>query len=110
MLHEFIIEITIFDNCVESMYETPRSHNLHVKQTAPGGYLGLMITGTDTGKKGTIHQLTTMLSTSENVLFPGHNHLLTPNAYNPSLTGARVIIKESSHQHRWLAGGYDLEI
>ena len=28
-------------------------------------------------KKATIHQLTIMLSTSKNVLFPGHNHLLT---------------------------------
>ena len=27
-------------------------------------------------KKAIIHQLTTMLSTSNNVLFPGHNHLL----------------------------------
>ena len=27
-----------------------------------------------------IHQLTTMLSTSKNVLFPGHNHLLTTGA------------------------------
>ena len=30
------------------------------------------------GKKATIHQLTTMLSTSKNVPFPGHNYLLTP--------------------------------
>ena len=30
--------------------------------------------------KPTIHQLTTMLSTSKNVLFPGHNHLLTTGA------------------------------
>ena len=28
-------------------------------------------------RKATIHQVTTMLSTSENVPFPGHNHLLT---------------------------------
>ena len=28
-------------------------------------------------KKVIIHQVTTMLATSENVLFPGHNHLLT---------------------------------
>ena len=26
------------------------------------------------------------------------------------LAGARAIIKVSGHQHRWLAGGYDLEI
>ena len=28
-------------------------------------------------KKATIDQLTTMLATSKNVLFPGYNHLLT---------------------------------
>ena len=33
----------------------------------------------------TIHQLTTMLSTSKNVLFPGHNYLLTSSADIPSL-------------------------
>ena len=43
------------------------------------------------GKKATIHQLTTMLTTSKNVLF-------------------QAIIKLSSHQYRWLAGSYDLEI
>ena len=31
-------------------------------------------------KKNTIHQVTTMLSTSKNVLFPGPNHLLTTGA------------------------------
>ena len=29
---------------------------------------------------------------------------------DPSLAGARVIIKVLGHQHWWLAGGYDLEI
>ena len=29
------------------------------------------------GKKATIHQVTTMLATSKNVLFPGSKHLLT---------------------------------
>ena len=51
-----------------------------------------------------------MLSTSNNVLFPGHNHLPTTSADDPSLTGAQVIIKVSGHQHQWLAGGYDLDI
>ena len=55
-------------------------------------------------KQATIHQLTTMLSTPKNVLFPGHNHLLTTGA------GAWAIIKVKGHQHRWLAGGYDLEM
>ena len=36
-------------------------------------------------KKATIHQLTTMLATSKNVLFPGHNHLLTTGADDPTL-------------------------
>ena len=36
-------------------------------------------------KKATIHQLTTMLSTSKNVLFPGQNHLITSGADDPSL-------------------------
>ena len=27
-----------------------------------------------------IHQVTTMLATSKNILFPGHNHLLTSSA------------------------------
>ena len=37
------------------------------------------------GKKATIRQLTNMLSTSKNVLFPGHNHLLINSADDPSL-------------------------
>ena len=44
-----------------------------------------------------------MLATSTNVPFPGHNRLLTT-------TGAQAIMKLSSHQYRYLAGGYDLEI
>ena len=46
-----------------------------------------------------------MLSTSKNVLFPDHNHLLTTEADDP-----QARIKGKGHQHRWLAGGYDLEI
>ena len=39
-----------------------------------------------TGQKSHyIHQLTTMLPTSNNILFPGHNHLLTTGADDPSL-------------------------
>ena len=37
------------------------------------------------GKTATIHQVTTMLATSKNVLFPGNNHLLTTGADDPSL-------------------------
>ena len=36
-------------------------------------------------KTATIHQLTTMLSTSKYVLFRGHNHLLTTGADDPTL-------------------------
>ena len=36
-------------------------------------------------KKATIHQLTTMLSIAKNVLFRGHNHLLTTCADGPTL-------------------------
>ena len=37
-------------------------------------------------KKATIHQVTTMLATSRNILFPGHNHLLTTGTDDPSLS------------------------
>ena len=57
-----------------------------------------------------MHQLTTMLSTSKNVLFPGHNHILTTGADDLTLAGAQAIIEVSGHQHQWLACGYDLEI
>ena len=56
-------------------------------------YMEINSWGLPLGKKATTHQLTTMLSTSKNVL-----------------AGARAIIKVKGHQHRWLAGGYDLEI
>ena len=61
-----------------------------------------------------------MLATSKNVLFQGHNHLLTTGTDDPTLwlspeknnkwAGAQVIIKVSGHQYQWLADGYDLEI
>ena len=51
------------------------------------------------GKKDTIHQVTTMLATSKDVLFPGHSHLLTTGTDDPSLAGAQAIIKVSGHQH-----------
>ena len=58
-------------------------------------------------KKATTHQVTTMLATSRDFLFPGYNLLLTTVTDEPSLAGAQAIIKVSGHQHRWLAGGYD---
>ena len=36
-------------------------------------------------KKNTIHQVTTILATSENVLFSGLNHLLTTSVDDPTL-------------------------
>ena len=36
-------------------------------------------------KRATIHQVTTMLATSKNVPFPGHNHLLTTSTDGPTL-------------------------
>ena len=60
--------------------------------------------------KNTIHQVTTILATSKNVPFPGHNHLLTTDTDDASIAGAWAIIKVLGHQYRWLAGGYDLEI
>ena len=62
------------------------------------------------GRKATIHQVPTMLATSKNVLFLGHNHLLTTDTDDPSLSGARAIIKAKGHQYQWLVDGYDLEI
>ena len=59
-------------------------------------------------KKATTHQVTTMLATSKNVLFPGDNHLLTTST--DDLTGAQAINRVLGHQYRWFAGGYDLEI
>ena len=51
-----------------------------------------------------------MLDTSKNVLFPGHNHLLTTGIDGHSLAGAWPIIKVLGHQYWWLAGGYNLEL
>ena len=36
-------------------------------------------------ENATIQQVTTMLATSKNVLFPGHNHLLTIGADDQTL-------------------------
>ena len=44
----------------------------------------------------------TQPATSDDVLHPGHNHLLTTG------TGAWATIKVSGHQYRWLPGSCDL--
>ena len=46
-------------------------------------------------QKATIHQLITTQAISKNVLFPGHNHLLTTSTVDPSLAGAQVIDNQS---------------
>ena len=58
-------------------------------------------------KKNTIDQVTTMLATTKNVLFPGHNNLLT-STDDSSLAGAPVIIK-SVGSSVLVASRYDLE-
>ena len=44
-----------------------------------------------TAQKATIHQVTTMLVTSENALFPGHSHLLTTSTDDPLLAGVQRL-------------------
>ena len=84
-------------------------HGLNTHFIIPSGALPSKQQPTD-ATHSTKKPLSTTLSTSKNVLFPGHNHLLTIGTDDPSLTGTQAIIKVSSDQHRWLAGGYDLEI
>ena len=61
-------------------------------------------------KKSTMHQVTTMLATSKNVLLPGHNHLLTTGTHDPTLWLSPEHQRVKDDQYQWLAGGYDLEI
>ena len=58
-----------------------------------------------TTQKATIHQVTTMLATSKNVLFPGPNHLLTTGADDPTLCLLPEHQRVKGHQYQWLAGG-----
>ena len=63
------------------------------------------------GKKATIHQLTTMLCTFKNVLFPGHNHLLTTGADGPTLSLSpspfdnQCVTSSAPMVSRWLRPG-----
>ena len=61
-------------------------------------------------KKATIHQVTTMLDNSKNVLFPGHNHLLTTCTDEPTLWLSPEHKQVKGHQYQSLVGDYDLEI
>ena len=56
------------------------------------------------GKKATIHQVATMLATSKNALFPGHNHWYW-------WLDTLIIGSKDYNQCRVIGtGGYDLEI
>ena len=45
-----------------------------------------------------------MLATSKNVLFPGHNHLLTAGTDDHSFAGARALIKVSGKKKISISG------
>ena len=66
----------------------------------------LNVDKTHCAKKASIHQVTIMLATFKDVLFPGHNQLLTIGT--DDLTGVRVTIRVSGHQYRWLAWKYNI--
>ena len=69
--------------------------------------LGLCSLHPTATKKATIHQATTMLATSKNVLFPGPNHLLTTSTDDSILWLSSEPQRVKGHQYRWLADGYD---
>ena len=46
------------------------------------------------GQNATIHQVTTVLDTSKNVLFPGPNHLQTTGVDDPSLRLSHSLVLE----------------
>ena len=60
--------------------------------------------------KVSIRQVTTMLATSKNLLFPGHNHLLTTGTDDPILWLLPAYQRVKGQQDPWLSGGDDLEI
>ena len=51
-----------------------------------------------------------MLATSKNVLFPGHNHLITTGTDDLTLLLWPEHQRVKGDQYQWLAAGYDLEI
>ena len=53
-------------------------------------------------EKATIHQVTTMPATSENVLFPGYNNQLTTGTDDPTLWLLCECQRVKGHQYRWL--------
>ena len=48
--------------------------------------------------------------TSKNVLFPGHNRLLTTGTDDPALRLSPEGQRVKGYPYRWLAGGYNMEI
>ena len=73
----FLISITstpgLYKNINFLSYLNYLSQDKKIETQGAFGYCSLR-------KKATIHQVTTMLSTSKNALFPGHNYLLTTGA------------------------------
>ena len=66
--------------------------------------------------KASIHQVTTMVSTSKNVLFPGHNH---PANYRYRWPGTLIITWAPPSQYnyglfkmfsRWISGIFNIQI
>ena len=52
-----------------------------------------------------------MLATSKNVLFPGHNYLLTTGIDDRHFDYHQIAREPvKGHQYQWLVGGHDLEI
>ena len=78
-------------------------------------FVGITCSGSDEEKYckiATIHLVTTMPTTSKNVLFPGCNHLLTTGTDDPTLCLSlerQRAIKTGDQQVMWLCG-YGLEI
>ena len=52
-------------------------------------------------KNATINQVTTMLATSKNVIFPGHNHLLTTGTDDSILWLSPERQRVKGHQYWW---------
>ena len=98
-------------SCISSRWITPTisSTPLPCLEDSYGLQVPISFNNPPGNKNATIHQVTTILATSKNVLFPGRYHLLTTITDDPTLIIAwmpmRVIIKVSGHQYWWLVDG-----
>ena len=76
-----------FDTLEEMVVQTEYSYGVK-KGTIAQVMLQVMLRyhlgNTLTAQRNTIHQVPIMLATAKNVLFPGHNHLLTIGTDGPS--------------------------